>query len=164
MFTFQGRRGRLSYLGACILLGVAFAVVYLAPYAAGIIDDPSVWQTETTDSSARVDAAIDLPEESGASWLWGTLLSLAFLVPSLSVLAQRYHDMNISGIWPGVVSGAAGLHGIFFTDPDALSMDALPVGVGGYALAALLFASFVVGLIALLIPGTREPNDFGETA
>lgn len=160
--SFQGRRGRLSYLGACILLGFAFIVIYLAPFAAGVIDDPLVWQTETTETTARFDAHVDLPEESAASWAWGTLLSLAFLIPSLSVLAQRYHDMNISGIWPGIVSGAAALYSIFFPDAPGAPIGDMPSSFGGYVLGLLLLASFVITIVALIIPGTKGPNDFGE--
>jgi uncharacterized membrane protein YhaH (DUF805 family) len=69
MFTIEGRRGRLSYFGATLLLLVVQFGLAMLLYAV----------TQTLDSAY--------------------LVGLLMLYPSVCITAQRLHDIGISAWW-----------------------------------------------------------------
>lgn len=163
-FEFSGRSRRQEYWLFTlfnVLLSVAFSIAQAAVGggAAALF--------------ARDDALIASPSDGaavGASIALGlqALVSLALLIPRISVTVRRLHDTDRSGWWvlapliPAAVMIAGGIY--FVTqmfaggqNPDDMLGLYIIIGVAALALVVLSLVLFVF----MCLDGTRGPNRFG---
>lgn len=150
LFAFEGRVGRLNYLLGLIALNlVATALLYIMMLSLGGI---GVVLAPLTESGGQADpeAVKTLVAGIGIVGLVMFVLILGLtLYSSTAIQVKRLHDMNVSG-WFYLLNFSSIPAVIFAAElgPVSLFLFLLPLGLG---------------IACLFFPGTRGPNQFGET-
>lgn len=129
-FSFQGRLGRLRYIMLCLAV-IAIAIVAARGFS-------------------RLVALVGVPGEFQV-YDWLVLLTYGTaLLASLSLMARRLHDINLSGWWTPSVFLLYVVQG-YFQEADR-------------TVAAILTGILVLAaqLAIIFIPGSKCANNFGE--
>ena len=138
-FSFKGRIARLPCFLNSILLGFCLLIPLIPIFMLMALGD---------DNPIILSLSILLLSAVGIAYAWA----------STALVVRRLHDMNVSGWWylwfTLTVCGIAFIAG--FSNPH------LSDGQNPLTILANL-AQLIFGLILLFNPGTKGPNQYGES-
>lgn len=140
-FVLRGRATRMEYWGfylfSCIITWCLSIPAYIIQFVSMTPEEFILY----SDSAELYTNANYWSSTAGLAQIFAYAVSLVFVIPSVSAMVRRFHDIGKSGWW------VVGLYGLMIVP----LIIAILVESKGFPIAALLFGVFIFLVVALVL-------------